>query len=145
MKRVVVGLIKFVITLCIFSAVFLVSVYLGYLYITPSSYVRLDCTPSVEFSLNTFDRVIKIKTGDEDTAGIGELKLYNMEITKAVQEAINVLASSGYISSNSSLIISVSNKDENKTSYLIGKLHEKIINDDENYEIQMVKMEYPLK
>ncbi len=137
---------KFVIVLCIFAAIFAGSVYFGYLYITPSSYVTLDSNPRVEFSLNTFDRVIKVKTDDENTSTINKLKLNNMEITEAVQKTIDELEWQGYISNNSSLIIFVSNKDESKISNIIGKLNEKTKIDVEgNYEIEMVKVEYPIK
>lgn len=142
MKKVVAFLIKFISIVGIFAAIFAVSAYVGYLYITPSSYVSLNSIPSVRFSVNTFDRVIKVDTDNESEDIINDLELNNMNVYKAVQKTVDELVSKGYISDNSSLVISVSNKDENKTDNLMKKLHEKIkISSNGNFDIQMVKVE----
>jgi len=146
MKKVVAFFIKLISIVGIFAVVFAVSVYGGYLYITPSSYVSLNSIPSVKFSVNNFDRVLKVETGNESEDIISDLKLNNMKIYEAVQKTVDELVSEGYISNNSSLIISVSNKDENKTSRLMNKLQNKItINIDGSSEIHMVKVKPLLK
>lgn len=133
-------LIRFIIFVGTFAAIFAVSTYAGYLYITPSSYIGLNCNYPVEFSVNAFDRVINVETDGEGKDIIDDLELNNMNISEAVQKTIDELVSGGFISDDSSLIISVSNKDENKTSHLMKKLQKKV-NIDGNFEIQMVKME----
>lgn len=140
MRKVVAFLIKFISIVGIFAVIFAVSAYVGYLYITPSSYVSLNSIPSVKFNVNAFDRVIKVDTDNESEDIINDLELNNMNVYEAVQKTVDEFVSAGYISNNSSLIISVSNKDENKTNNLMNKLQEKIkING--NSDIQMVKVE----
>jgi len=142
MKKVVAFLIKFISIVGIFAVIFAVSAYVGYLYITPSSYVSLNSIPSVKFNVNAFDRVIKVDTDNEGEDIINDLELNNMNVYEAVQKTVDEFVSAGYISNNSSLIISVSNKDENKTNNLMKKLQEKIkISSNGNSDIQMVKVE----
>jgi len=145
MKRVVAFLIKLISIVGIFAAIFAVSAYGGYLYITPSSYVSLNSIPSVKFTVNAFERVIKVDTDNESEDIINDLKLNNMKIYEVVQKTVDELVSAGYISNNSSLIIFVSNKDGNKTNDLMKKLQEKIkISSNGNSDIQMVKVELQL-
>ena len=137
MKKVTSFFINLTIYLGIFAAIFAGSVYFGYLYITPISYVTLDCEHPLEFSVNTFDRVIKVKGDDENN--IIALKLTNMEIAKALQKTVSELEAQGHISNDSHLIISLSNEEENGVDSM-KKLQEKIkINLHENYDVQMVK------
>jgi len=133
-------LIRFIIFVGTFAAIFAVSTYAGYLYITPSSYISLNCNHPVEFSINAFDRVINVETDGEGEDIIDDLELNNTSISEAVQKTVDELVSEGFISNNSSLIIYVSNKDENETSHLMKKL-QKEINVDGNFEIQVVKIE----
>jgi hypothetical protein len=142
-KRVASFLIKFIIYFSIFAAIFAGSMYFGYLYITPSRYVTLDCEHPVEFSINIFDRVIKVNGDDENKYTISNLKLYNIDITEAIQKTVYEFESENYISEDSGLVISLSNKDENKTIDSMKKLQEKIeVNLHGNYDIQMIKMHH---
>ena len=140
MKKLFNFLIRFIIFVGTFAAIFAVSTYAGYLYITPSSYISLNCNHPVEFSINAFDRVINVETDGEGEDIIDDLELNNTSISEAVQKTVDELVSEGFISNNSSLIIYVSNKDENETSHLMKKL-QKEINVDGNFEIQVVKIE----
>jgi hypothetical protein len=140
-KKIYSFLITFIISFSIFATIFAGSVYLGYLYITPSKYVTLDCAHTVEFSINIFDRVIKINSDDENKEIINNLKLKNTDISEAVHEAVYVLKSEGYIADDSCLVISLSNKEENAKLDSMKKLQEKIkVNLNENYDVQMVKI-----
>ncbi len=144
MNKLFVFMMKFVIAICIFTVIFVASAYIGYLYITPTSYISLKGTPSVEFTVNAFDRVIDIEADSEMGEIINDLELKNRNISNAVQTTVNELVSEGYISqnNNSSLIISVSNTDVNKANKMMKKLHDEIkINLDGTDEIQMVKVE----
>ena len=147
MKKLFNFLMKFVITICIFAIVFVGSAYAGYLYITPSSYISLNGTPSVKFSANVFDRVINVESDNEIEEIINDLKLNNTNISNAVQKTVDELVSDGYISknNNSSLIISVSNTDANKANNMMKKLQDeikiKLDGTDGKEEIQMVKVE----
>ncbi|MGB4440239.1 MAG: hypothetical protein WBJ13_13685 [Sedimentibacter sp.] len=144
MKKLFTFLMKFVIAICIFAVVFAGSAYVGYLYITPSSYISLNGTPSVKFSVNSFDRVINVEADNEMEEIINDLELNNTNISNAVQKTVDELVSDGYISqnNNSSLIISVSNTDANEANNMMKKLQDEIkIKLDGTKEIQMVKVE----
>ena len=142
MKRGFLFLMKFIVFVCISAAIFAVSAYVGYLYITPSSYVNLNCIHAVKLSVNAFDRVIKVDADNGSEDIIKELDLNNMNIYEAIQKTVDKFVDKEYISNNSGLTISVSNRDEGKTSQLVKKMHEKImINTIDNTKIQMVKVE----
>lgn len=144
MKKLFSFFMKFVIVICIFAVVFIVSAYAGYLYITPSSYINFNGTPSVKLSANAFNRVIDVEVDYEIEEIINNLKLNNTNISNAVQKTVDELVSDGYISqnNNSSLIISVSNTDENRANNMMNKLQDEIkIKLDGTEEIQILKIE----
>ena len=121
-------LLIFLITFFSIVAIFTTSAYCGFLYITPSSYISLNGNPSIKYSINVYGRVLNVETNNEKDDIIYDLNLNNMKISDAIQETVDKLVSSGYISqyNNSGLIISVSNPDKNKADRLMKKLNEEI-------------------
>ncbi len=79
--------------------VFIVSLGLGvYGYVTPYSYVNLDINPSVEISINIYDRVIKVKgLNDDGWKIIGAGSFINRDITETVDELLDNAVAEGYI------------------------------------------------
>lgn len=65
-------------------------------YKTPYSYVSLDVNPSIEYSLNRFDKVISVTAVNDDGQEIlNELeldKLENQNIEDAVAETVNQIS-----------------------------------------------------
>ncbi len=103
-----------------------------YAYYTPTSYVSLDVNPSIEYSLNTFDRVLSVKGVNDDGKNIlddiGLVRLKNKAIDRAVRETINAIAKQGYFPEDTEggVIIAVSDKQAEKAEKLSEKLKEAV-------------------
>lgn len=99
----------------------------AFAYYTPTSYVSLDVNPSLEYTINMFDRVLVVKAVNDDGKDIiFNLELKNKKIAKAVEETIDKLIEEGFITKdeNAGIIISVSNSDGNKADDLVNKIKE---------------------
>lgn len=68
-------------------------------YTTPVSYVSLDVNPSIEYTLNAFDRVIEVEAVNEDgqtiLANVEDLN--NLKIEEAITETVEQLTQEGYL------------------------------------------------
>lgn len=130
MKKVFGFLIKFFSFIVVLSIVFCGAAYCGYLYITPSSAISLKGSPSIRYSVNSFNRVIRVETDEsnmEISGMIEDLKLNNKHISVAVQKTLEGISAGGYVSryNNSGFVLSISSKDEKKANDLM-----KILNKD---------------
>jgi len=108
--------------------VFVISARVGYIYITPTSYVSLNMNISIEYSLNAFDMVISTFAESEDGYDIiYGLNLENKNISEAIQETIDRIIENGKLSEgkNEDIIISVSNLNKDKAAQLVKELQEK--------------------
>lgn len=147
MKKLFGFLIKFFAFIVVLSIVFSGAAYCGYLYITPSSVISLKGSPSIRYSVNSFNRVIKVET-DESNMEISNmiegLSLNNKNISEAVQRTLEEISAGGYVSqyNNSGFILSISNQDEKKANDLMEKLKKDVqIYLDGNSEVENVKIE----
>ena len=114
------------------AAVFAITVVSGFAYATPTSYISLDVNPSIEYSLNTFNRVLSVTAVNDDGEKIiVDLDVKNNEISEAVQKTVDKLIEGGYISNdeNAGVIIAASNSNENKA----GKLATNLQDDTQKY------------
>ena len=98
-------------------------------YYTPSSYVSLDVNPSIEFSVNIFDRVIKITgVNDDGTEIINEISIDNLKnknIADAVNLIVDEISKEGYLESDDAgIVISTSSEDMDKADELAQKLED---------------------
>lgn len=106
----------------------------GFAYTTPSTYVSLDVNPSIEYKLNSFDRVISVVAVNEDGEKIvNELDLKNEKITKAVLKTVEKLKDQGYLTEEdySGIVIAVSNKEQEKSDELASEIEKELNKDDE--------------
>lgn len=107
-------------------------------YASPYSYVSLDVNPSVEYVLNRFDRVLKVKAGNEDGESIlQEIKLENLKnetIVNAINKTLSQIYDMGYLSDDTEggIVIATSNKDTKKAVELYEDIKEDI--EDEIHE-----------
>lgn len=73
----------------------------GYAYYTPYSYVSIDVNPSVEYTLNRFDRVLNVEATDPEgetvLQNIDPASLSNQTIGKAVSITVRKLEDLGYL------------------------------------------------
>lgn len=90
----------------------------GYAYAqnTPVAYVSMDINPSVELSVNTFDKVISVEAYNEDGKKVLEgTNLINSDVKKAINAVISNAIADGYIKEDGSSGIEIttsSNKDK---------------------------------
>lgn len=98
-------------------------------YNTPSLYVSLDVNPSIEFSVNMFNRVIKITGVNEDgTEIINEINIDNLKnknIADAVDLIVDEISNEGYLDSDDAgIVIATSSEDEDKAEELAEELED---------------------
>src|SRR5665647_104784 len=101
-------------------------VFLGgsaYAYYTPTAYVSLDVNPSIEFSVNRFDRVLSVKgvtdDGSEILAEVELANLKNKNIEEAITLTVNEIAQAGSLNgSGNGIVIATAAKDKEKAAEL---------------------------
>ncbi|MDF2677487.1 MAG: hypothetical protein K0Q97_1810 [Bacillota bacterium] len=109
------------------ASVFALAAVSSFAYTTPTSYVSLDVNPSIEYSLNMFDKVLTVTAVNEDGQEIvANLEVKNLEISEAVQKTIDKLLQEGYITDdeNAGIVIAISNDDEEKSEELATELEQ---------------------
>jgi biotin operon repressor len=130
------------------ASVFALAAVSSFAYTTPTSYVSLDVNPSIEYSLNMFDKVLTVKAVNEDGQEIvANLEVKNLEISEAVQKTIDKLLQEGYITDdeNAGIVIAISNDNEEKSEELATELEQEtqeyIDEVDDSEETAAVKVE----
>ncbi len=101
----------------------------GFAYFTPTDYVSLDVNPSVEYSVNVFDRILDVKAvNDDGKAILSSLDLNNMTIEDAVKATLDRLIADGYITDdpNGGVVITTSNEELEEAEQLAAELEEEI-------------------
>lgn len=94
----------------------------------PYSYVTLDVNPSIQYTLNVFDRVLSVSAVNEDAANtvmfLKENGISLSEIDDVIQETVVQLRTEGYLSQNEQdyLVLSVASESDNRTKKLSDQL-----------------------
>lgn len=90
--------------------------------------VELDVNPSIEFSADKSDKVVKVKALNDDGAKILEnLSLENENVKKATLEVMDELVEYGFITKEkSTVLVSVENKNQDKTEEIKESLSKEI-------------------
>ena len=114
------------------AVVLLLSSVTVWAYSTPYSYVSLDVNPSIEFSVNRFDRVLSVKAVNSDGADIlNGLGLDNETIDQAVRSTVDKIESEGYFKDSGGIIIATSGNNQ--------QAYQKLAEDLKNAVIQETK------
>lgn len=130
-KKVGYGKIKYglVASIAMFVIVFGLSTYA---YFDPYTYVSLDVNPSVEFTVNRFDRVIKAKlVNSEGETNFDKTMLKDVnhkKIDTAVKKTLEEVKEKGYLKEESQVVITTSNKNKTKAKNLANRLEEEARN-----------------
>lgn len=104
-------------------------------YASPYSYVSLDVNPSIEFTVNRFDRVLKVRaTNDDGTEFLKEVNLNDLKnetIKEALSTTVEQISQAGYFEGNieAGLVIATSAKNEKKAEDLAKELQETVDTD----------------
>jgi hypothetical protein len=111
------------------AASFLMVIGIGaFTYFHQSTYVSLDVNPSLEFSLNMYDRVLSVKGVNDDGVQILENvdldNLSNKTIDEAIKLTVQNITEQGYFDGDTTgeMVITVSGKDLKKSAELADKL-----------------------
>lgn len=101
----------------------------AFAYFTPTDYVSLDVNPSVEYSVNRFDRILVVKAvNDDGEAILTGLDLKNKTIQNGLKETLDQLIAGGYLEEDpdSSVVITTSNDDMEEAEQLASELKQEI-------------------
>ena len=111
-------------------------------YSSPYYYVSLDVNPSIEFTLNRFDRVLSVKGANDDGEEIlKEIDLNELEYTSvenAINKTVEQISENGYFTEDeeSNIVITASSKDSEESEALAKELEQSITEDlTENEEL----------
>lgn len=101
-------------------------------YTLPVGVVSLDVNPSIEYTINVFDRVLSISAVNDDAeailADMDTRALYHRPVDDAVDATILALRESGYLSADAGndVVISVSSYDARHTERIATRLGEHV-------------------
>jgi len=94
-------------------------------YCTPYSYVSLDVNPSIEYSVNRFNRVLSVKAVNGDGEKIlADLDLNNKTIDEAIQDTVGQIDKAGYFTTEDpgGIVIATSSENEQDSQELAADL-----------------------
>lgn len=103
----------------------------AYAYSTPYSYVSVDVNPSIELTLNMFDRVLSVSAVNEDGAEVLSQidlnALNNQNINNAITSIVNEISKEGYFEGGEGgIIIATASKDPDKADNLAVELSDTV-------------------
>ena len=114
------------------AAVIMLSGAGAWTYFTPYSYVSLDVNPSIEYSLNRFDRVLSVKAinddGEELLKKIQLENLSNKKIDEAIAQTMDQIIAEGYFDGETEggIVITTSGKDLKRAEELAQELKQSV-------------------
>ncbi|NLK28020.1 MAG: anti-sigma factor domain-containing protein [Clostridiales bacterium] len=121
-------------------------------YAAPYSYVSLDVNPSIEFTVNRFDRVLRVKAvnddGEELLKDINLSDLKNETINNALSATIEQISAAGYFEGDieAGLIIATSAKNTAKAEKLVEELQEtvdsELVEQGKEVEVEAISIGY---
>lgn len=101
-------------------------------YASPYSYVSMDVNPSIEFTVNRFDRVLNAKGVNDDGERIlDQISLKNLKnktIETALTESVDRISDAGYFDGNTEggIVIAASSKNTGKAAALAADLKDSV-------------------
>ena len=118
-------------------------------YMTPVGVVSLDVNPSLEYTINCFDRVLDVAAVNDDAAvvlrGMDEHALLYRSVDEALEQTVLVLREDGYLVSSSAnnVVISAYSYNEQHAEQIANRLSERIgsQSDLSVYAVQVTKDE----
>ncbi|MEG1988229.1 MAG: hypothetical protein RR035_03515, partial [Oscillibacter sp.] len=100
----------------------------AYAYMAPVSYVSMDVNPSIEYTLNRFDRVLSVQAVNEDGARVLQEteNLKNKPIDEVIRLTLTEIAKEGYFDNSAAggVVIATSGKESTSMETLAAHLQE---------------------
>lgn len=114
------------------AAIFILAFSFGaYAQFAPYSYVSLDVNPSIELTLNRFDRVLTVKAVNDDGLEIiKDIDLKNKKVGTAIELAIEKITEAGFFDGEEEggVVVSTSTGNLKRAEVLAEKLQKRIEN-----------------
>ena len=107
------------------AAVVMMCTVTAWAYCTPYSYVSLDVNPSIEYSVNRFNRVLSAEAVNGDGEKIlADLDLNNKTIEEAIQDTVGQIDKAGYFTTEDpgGIVIATSSENEQDSQKLAADL-----------------------
>ncbi|MBP1753636.1 MAG: hypothetical protein H6Q59_34, partial [Firmicutes bacterium] len=117
-------------------------------YASPYTYVSVDVNPSIEYSVNRFDRVLSVKSVNDDGEEIirqMDLKdLENQTIESALRMTVEQINEAGYFAEDAEggIVITTASEDDNKADELATSLQQAVQEEFDNSEEEVVVESY---
>lgn len=94
-----------------------------WLYFTPAAYISVDVNPSLELTVNRFDRVIALEgRNDDGTILAEELDVRFLDYTAALEQVLDSGAIADLLARNEPLTITVAGSDETRTAEMLSQV-----------------------
>lgn len=92
----------------------------GVLYTTQTAYISIDVNPSIELSLNRFDRVLKAVPKNEDARRVlSGIDLDHLKYSDALQKIVEAERALGYLHEGAAMVFAVQSDDAGQQGALI--------------------------
>ncbi len=120
---------KMIIGVASLAAVLVICTIGSFAYYTPTDYVSLDVNPSVEYTVNRFDRILDVTAVNDDGEEIlSSLNLNHMMIEDAVKGTLAKLIEDGYLTDDldGGVVITTSNDEMGEAEELAAELEQEI-------------------
>lgn len=95
----------------------------GFVYLTPTANISIDINPSIELGINRFDRVVSVKSYNDDGAELkAQLDIKNMKYTEAVEQVMENNTIEALLSKDEILTIGVIGNDGEKSEKILSEV-----------------------
>ena len=95
----------------------------SFVYLTPTANISIDINPSIELGVNRFDRVVSVKSYNDDGKELkAQLDIKNMKITKAVEQVMANDTIEALLSKDEILTIGVIGNDKEKSEKILSEV-----------------------
>lgn len=94
-----------------------------WLYFTPAAYISVDVNPSLELTVNRFDRVISVTGLNDDGAALAEsLQVRFLDYTAALEQVLDSPVITDCLARDEALSITVAGADEARTEEMLSQV-----------------------
>ncbi len=110
----------------------------GWLYFTPVAVISVDVNPSIEFSVNRFDRVISTTSlNDEGSQILSDTKIKNRAYQAAVGTILSAERVDGYFDGEANVVLTVFSANSTRQSTVLSELKEVVNTEAAHYADQL--------
>lgn len=95
----------------------------SFVYLTPTANISIDINPSIELGINRFDRVVSVKSYNDDGAELkAQLDIKNLKYTEAVEQVMKNDTIEAFLSKDEILTIGVIGNNVEKSEKILSEV-----------------------